>query len=294
MRRLLGLAGRAARWRFTNIGPSLAWVKVSSPTPFELVWAARPLPDGRCATHTLFFLPRWSALVRAAADDGRDHVGRSPRAAWPGVQPGFVAVGCRVRAYARLVEEIPEWYTAGALGFARPGVIRQGWYLLCSGRKLAEKVRVRHLEVAAGSCSTATSRAARTSSTTAVRILAAIWRSRTSPTQGLRCEFHGWCWGADGACVDAPGNATVPPDGFGTMRGRGSVGDFSGRGSAVNPRSSCRTFPHLTKRFVVPSPQRVRAHPDAIFSNGFDLAHFGPAHGIDARDRGARRRALDD
>ena len=27
--------------------------------------------------------------------------------------------------------------------------------------------------------------------------------------QGLRCEFHGWCWGDDGGCVDAPGNITL-------------------------------------------------------------------------------------
>src|SRR5919198_6327127 len=65
LRRVLGIAGRSARWTFTNIGPSLAWVSVTSPTPFELVWAARPLRDGGCATQTLFFLPRWTALARA-------------------------------------------------------------------------------------------------------------------------------------------------------------------------------------------------------------------------------------
>jgi hypothetical protein len=30
------------------------------------------------------------------------------------------------------------------------------------------------------------------------------------------------------------------------------------------------------------APQRIRAHPEVIFSNGFDLAHLGPSHGIDA------------
>jgi hypothetical protein len=33
---------------------------------------------------------------------------------------------------------------------------------------------------------------------------------------------------------------------------------------------------------VVLAPQRINAHPDVIFSNGFDLAHFGPSHGIEA------------
>ena len=109
MRRLLGLAGRTARWRFTNIGPSLAWVKVTSPTPFELVWAARPLPDGGCATQTLFFLPRWSALARAlpmmVATTWAD------RRVLEGLdfRPGFVASDAVFARYAQLVEEIPEW-----------------------------------------------------------------------------------------------------------------------------------------------------------------------------------------
>jgi phenylpropionate dioxygenase-like ring-hydroxylating dioxygenase large terminal subunit len=109
MRRLLGLAGREARWHFTGIGPSLAWVKVTSPTPFELVWAARPLADGSCATQTIFFLPRWSALVRAlpmmVATTWAD------RRVLTGLEfhPGFVASDDVFEQYARLIEEIPEW-----------------------------------------------------------------------------------------------------------------------------------------------------------------------------------------
>ncbi len=109
MRRILGLAGRTARWRFTNIGPSLAWVKVESPTPFELLWAARPLPDGGCATNTLFFLPRWSALLRAVpmmiATTWAD------RRVLEGLRfrPGFVASDAIFARYARLVEGLPEW-----------------------------------------------------------------------------------------------------------------------------------------------------------------------------------------
>jgi phenylpropionate dioxygenase-like ring-hydroxylating dioxygenase large terminal subunit len=109
MRRLLGVANRSARWQFTNIGPSLAWVKVTSPTPFELVWAARPLPDGTCATQTLFFLPRWSALARAVPmmiattwADRRVLTGLEFR-------PGFVKSDALFAQYAELVEAIPEW-----------------------------------------------------------------------------------------------------------------------------------------------------------------------------------------
>jgi phenylpropionate dioxygenase-like ring-hydroxylating dioxygenase large terminal subunit len=109
MRRLLGVAQRSARWQFTNIGPSLAWVKVISPTPFELLWAACPLPDGTCMTRTLFFLPRWSALARAVPmmiattwADRRVLQGLDFR-------PGFVASDAVFASYAQLVEDIPEW-----------------------------------------------------------------------------------------------------------------------------------------------------------------------------------------
>jgi phenylpropionate dioxygenase-like ring-hydroxylating dioxygenase large terminal subunit len=109
MRRLVGVAGRTARWEFTNIGPSLAWVKVIAPTPFELLWAARPLPDGGCATQTLFFLPRWLALARAlpmmVATTWAD------RRVLEGLQfhPGFVASDAVFARYASLIEEMPEW-----------------------------------------------------------------------------------------------------------------------------------------------------------------------------------------
>ncbi len=109
MRRLLGVARRPARWKFTTIGPSLAWVKVTFPTPFELVWAARPLPDGGCATRTLFFLPRWSALARALpmmiATTWAD------RRVLTGFEfhPGFVASDAVFARYAQLVEGMPEW-----------------------------------------------------------------------------------------------------------------------------------------------------------------------------------------
>ena len=109
MRRLLGVANRSARWTFTNIGPSLAWVTVTSPTPFELLWAARPLADGTCITQTLFFLPRWRALVRAVpmmiATTWAD------RRVLQGIdfRPGFVASDAVFASYAQLVEEMPEW-----------------------------------------------------------------------------------------------------------------------------------------------------------------------------------------
>jgi hypothetical protein len=112
MRRLLGVADQTARWRFTNIGPSLAWVSVASPTPFELLWTARPLPDGSCETRTLFFLPQWRSLIRAVpmmiATTWAD------RRVLEGIdfQPGFVASDAVFARYAQMVEELPLWSTS--------------------------------------------------------------------------------------------------------------------------------------------------------------------------------------
>lgn len=109
MRSLLGLSGKDARWRFTNVGPSLAWVKVTHPTPFELLWAGRPLPGGGCAAQTVFFLPRRRSLVRAlpmmVATTWAD------RNVLEGLdfQPGFVPSDGTFEAYARLVEGMPAW-----------------------------------------------------------------------------------------------------------------------------------------------------------------------------------------
>src|SRR6185295_12894496 len=109
MRSLLGFAGRSARWRFTTIGPSLAWMSVFSPIRFDLVWAASPLPDGGCTMQILFFLRRWSALIRVAP------MMMALTAADVGVlrglefRPGFVASDAVFARYAQLIEEIPTW-----------------------------------------------------------------------------------------------------------------------------------------------------------------------------------------
>ena len=109
MRKILLLAGCSARWRFTTIGPSLAWLSVESPTPFELVWAGRPLSDGSCATQTVIFLPNRFSLVRALpmmiattwADKG---ILQGLR-----FRQGFVPSDAVFCLYAQLIEGLPEW-----------------------------------------------------------------------------------------------------------------------------------------------------------------------------------------
>ena len=165
--------------------------------------------------------------------------------------------------------------------FAHPGVVRQGWYLVGSCRWLGA-ARVRAVEVGArrlvayrdleGRAHVVADRCPHLGSDLSLAHVT---------SRGLLCTFHGWCWGADGVCVDAPGNATPP-----SRRLREYVSAerwrFLWTWLGGEPAFDLPDVPpHLARRVVL-APQKVNAHPDIIFSNGFDLAHFGPSHGIDA------------
>ena len=165
--------------------------------------------------------------------------------------------------------------------FARLGIVRQGWYLVGSGRKLSAG-QVRQVEVGArrlvmyrdldGLAYVTDDRCPHLGSDLSL--------AQVTP-QGLRCDFHGWCWGKDGACVDAPGNANPPRRRlrhYASAERWGFLWAWLGGEPAFDLPV---VPPHLTRRVVL-APQRVRAHSDVIFSNGFDLAHFGPSHGIEA------------
>ena len=102
--------------------------------------------------------------------------------------------------------------------------------------------------------------------------------------QGLVCTFHGWCWGSDGHCTDAPGNARPPLRHlrhYAVTERWGFLWAWIGS----DPAFELPGVPAHLRRRVVLAPQRVTAHSDVIFSNGFDLAHFGPSHGIHATTR---------
>ena len=165
--------------------------------------------------------------------------------------------------------------------FARPGVIRQGWYLVESSKRLS-RGRVRAVEFGSrrlvlyrdldGAAHVVDDRCPHLGSDLALGHVTA---------GGLRCDFHGWCWGADGTCVDAPGN-TPPPSRrlrhYASLERWGFVWAWLGG----EPAFALPEVPAHLGRQIVLRPQRVNAHSDVIFSNGFDLAHFGPSHGIEA------------
>jgi phenylpropionate dioxygenase-like ring-hydroxylating dioxygenase large terminal subunit len=168
--------------------------------------------------------------------------------------------------------------------FARPGVVRQGWYLLASSRKL-RPAQLRSVDVGSrrlimyrdleGLAHVVSDRCPHLGSNLALGSVTA---------QGLLCKFHGWCWGADGSCTEAPGNASLPRRHlrhYAVTERWGFVWAWIGG----DPGFYLPGVPaHLARRVVL-APQRVTAHSDVIFSNGFDLAHFGPSHGIHATTR---------
>jgi len=165
--------------------------------------------------------------------------------------------------------------------FARPGIVRQGWYLVGSSRTLRAG-RVRAIDIGARRLVLYRSLdgAARVVDDRCPHLGSDLALGAATPN-GLRCKFHGWCWGTDGSCVDAPGNTSLPARRLRTYRSLERWG-FVWTWLGSEPGFPLPTVPDHLPRRVVLAPQRVRAHSDVIFSNGFDLAHFGPSHGIDA------------
>src|SRR5213593_1790353 len=94
--------------------------------------------------------------------------------------------------------------------FARLGVVRQGWYLVESARKIPTG-RIRAVEIGRrrlvlyrdleGRPHVVADRCPHLGSDLAL--------AHVTP-RGLRCSFHGWCWAADGSCAAAPGNESLP------------------------------------------------------------------------------------
>jgi nitrite reductase/ring-hydroxylating ferredoxin subunit len=127
--------------------------------------------------------------------------------------------------------------------FARPSIVRQGWYLVGSSRKLAPG-RVQDVELGSrrlvlyrddeGRAHAVADRCPHLGSDLALAHIA---------PHGLRCEFHGWCWSADGQCVEAPGNSQLPMDRRVRAGRRGARALCGIRGAAAGVVSEPRPGP---------------------------------------------------
>ena len=94
--------------------------------------------------------------------------------------------------------------------FAEPGCVRQGWYRIARSRALrGSKVRA----VAIGPHRVVAYRdfngQAHVTDDRCAHLGADLSRGAVT-NDGLRCAFHGWCFGADGACTTAPGVSAIP------------------------------------------------------------------------------------
>jgi phenylpropionate dioxygenase-like ring-hydroxylating dioxygenase large terminal subunit len=97
---------------------------------------------------------------------------------------------------------------------------------------------------------------------------------------GLRCAFHGWTFGAGGACVEAPGHAQ-PPDrrarAYPVEERWGFVWVFNGPEPSFDLPDP---DPGIRWRTVALRPQRVGCHPHLVLANGLDLSHYESLHGM--------------
>jgi phenylpropionate dioxygenase-like ring-hydroxylating dioxygenase large terminal subunit len=168
-----------------------------------------------------------------------------------------------------------------AASFAHASVVRQGWYLLAPSRSV-RTTNVRSIDVGQrrivvyrgfdGRAHVTHDRCPHLGSDLA---LGSVTR------EGVRCGYHGWCWGDDGACTAAPGNAVLPSrrlQHYAAEERWGFLWAWLGETPAF-------ALPQIngTARHLLPlRRQHVRAHPDTAFANGFDLAHFQPSHRIEA------------
>ena len=97
---------------------------------------------------------------------------------------------------------------------------------------------------------------------------------------GLRCAFHGWSFGPDGRCREAPGHAAVPDRrarAYPVVERWGFIWLFNGH----EPLFPLPDGPSGPSSWIVRlPPQRIRCHPHLVLANGLDVAHYEGLHGL--------------
>lgn len=166
--------------------------------------------------------------------------------------------------------------------FATPGAVRQGWYALARSRRVRSG-RVTTVQVGAARLVLHRDANGRVHATgdRCGHLGADLSLAKVTP-RGLECAFHGWCWGEEGRCTSAPGNKVLPSrsiPSYHTEERHGLVWGWLADGP---PAPLPEPPAHLPIRIAL-REQRVGGHTDVVFSNGFDLGHFGPSHAISAR-----------
>lgn len=97
--------------------------------------------------------------------------------------------------------------------------------------------------------------------------------------EGLACPFHAWCWTARGdACGPGAGSGRRLRT-YHTVERWGHVWAWLGR----DPALPLPATPAGSHAWALPQ-RAIACHPNLVLANGFDVAHLGPAHGLDLVD----------
>jgi phenylpropionate dioxygenase-like ring-hydroxylating dioxygenase large terminal subunit len=163
--------------------------------------------------------------------------------------------------------------------FANPAALARSWYPVARSRAVRPG-RVASFELFDRRIAIYRDRAGRVRALDArCPHLGADLGQGTVEDDGIRCAFHGWCFGPDGACRDAPGYPCAP-----SRRARvypvserwGLVWVFNGPEPLFDLPSP---GPGRWRSLRLP-PQRVRCHPHLVLANGLDLSHYESLHGM--------------
>jgi nitrite reductase/ring-hydroxylating ferredoxin subunit len=163
--------------------------------------------------------------------------------------------------------------------FASPALTTQGWYALADARRLkpgrVESVRVRDRRVVAfrtpdGRLHAMDARCPHLGADLA------LGRVRED---GIECAFHGWRFGEGGACVAGePGRRARA---YATRESMGFA--WAWLGGAPAHDLPAPGAPEGWRRVRLPA-RTLAAHPHLVLGNGFDMAHFATAHGLDVTE----------
>jgi nitrite reductase/ring-hydroxylating ferredoxin subunit len=97
----------------------------------------------------------------------------------------------------------------------------------------------------------------------------------------VRCAFHGWRFGADGRCREAPGLAAPPARRvrvYPTVERWGWIWFFNG----PRPLFPLPDVPPGERMWPCRLPsQRIPCHPHLVIANGLDVPHFSALHAME-------------
>jgi phenylpropionate dioxygenase-like ring-hydroxylating dioxygenase large terminal subunit len=163
--------------------------------------------------------------------------------------------------------------------FANAQVVSRSWFSVLRSRRLA-RGRVRAVELGGrrlavyrdegGSAHVLDARCPH---------LGADLALGTVDDDGVRCAFHGWRFGPDGRCQDAPGHECAPQRrtrSYPVVERWGFVWMFNGAEAAFPLPRTRDAHPWILRL----PPQRIRCHPHLVLANGLDVAHYDRLHGI--------------